>query len=81
MPSNIINLNTELASRQDHRALTPKQELMVGMNNNYIELVRLKRAMCFHKLAHKQRSKEFLALAELVELQEEKLMRTSSALK
>ena len=81
MPSNIINLNVELASRQDHRALTPQQELLVGMNNNYIKLVRLKRAMGFHKLAHKRRSKEFLALSKLVELQEEKLMGISSALK
>ena len=81
MPSNIINLSIELKSRQDYRALTPKQELMVGMNNNYIELARIKRVVGFHKLAHKQRLKEFVALAEQVEKKKKKLISICKSLK
>ena len=75
MPSNIINLSTELASREDSRILTPKQELTIELRNDYNEKARLRRAIEFHKIAYKHRVKEYKELAERIELQEEKLLR------
>jgi hypothetical protein len=74
MPSNIINLNVELASRQDHRALTPKQEMTIELKNDYNKKARVRRAIEFHKVAYKHRVKEYKEIAERIELQEEKLM-------
>lgn len=76
MPSNIINLNVELAARGDERALTPKQEITVELRNHYLERTRLRRAAGFHRLAHKQRVKQFIEISELIETQEEKLLKT-----
>ena len=74
MPSNVINLNIELASRQDHRALTRKQELTIELRNDYNQKVRLRRAVEFHKVAYKHRVKEYLEVTERIEHQEEKLL-------
>ena len=75
MPSNIINLSSELAAREDSRILTPKQELTIELRNDYNEKARLRRAIEFHKIAYKHRVKEYKELAERIELQEEKLLR------
>ena len=75
MPSNVINLNIELAARIDHRQLTPKQELTIELRNDYNEKTRLRRAVEFHKISHKHRVKEYLAVSKRIELQEEKLLR------
>ena len=75
MPSNIINLNVELASRQDHRALTPKQEMTIELRNDYNKKARVRRAIEFHKVAYKHRVKEYKEIAERIELQEEKLLK------
>lgn len=75
MPSNIINLSSELAAREDSRILTPKQELTIELRNGYNEKARLRRAIEFHKIAYKRRVKEYKELAGRIELQEEKLLR------
>ena len=75
MSSNIINLNIELEARQDHRALTAKQEMTVELRNHYTEKARLRRALEFHKVAYKHRAREYVEIAERIELQEEKLLR------
>jgi len=75
MQSNIINLNTELASRQDHRPLTPKQEMTIELRKDYNKKAGLRRAIEFHKVAYKHRVKEYKDIAERIELQEEKLLR------
>ena len=75
MPSNVINLSTELAAREDSRILTPKQELTIELRNDYNEKARLRRAIEFHKIAYKYRVKEYKELAERIELREEKLLR------
>ena len=75
MPSNIINLSSELAAREDSRILTPKQELTIELRNDYNEKARLRRAIEFHKIAYKYRVKEYKELAGRIELQEEKLLR------
>jgi hypothetical protein len=74
MPSNIINLNVELASRQDHRVLTPKQELTIELRNDYNLKARLRRAVEFHKIAYKHRVRDYIEVAERIERQEEKLL-------
>ena len=74
MPSNVINLSTELAAREDSRALTPKQELTIELRNDYNEKARLRRAIEFHKVAYKHRVKEYVEIADRIELQEEKLL-------
>ena len=74
MPSNIINLNLELEVREDHRVLTPKQILTIELRNHYAEKARLRRAAEFHKVAYKHRVKEYVEIAERIELQEEKLL-------
>jgi hypothetical protein len=75
MPSNIINLNVELEAREDHRALTPKQEMTIELRNDYNKKAGLRRAIEFHKVAYKHRVKEYKEIAERIELQEEKLLR------
>ena len=75
MSSNIINLNVELASRQDHRALTPKQEMTIELRNDYNKKAGLRRVIEFHKVAYKHRVKEYKEIAERIELHEEKLLR------
>ena len=75
MPSNVINLSAELETRQDSRALTPKQELTIKLRNDYNEKARLRRAVEFHKIAHKHRVKDYVEIAKRIELQEEKLLR------
>ncbi len=75
MPSNIINLNVELEAREDHRTLTPKQEMTIELRNDYNKKARLRRAIEFHKVAYKHRVKEYKEIAERIELHEEKLMR------
>jgi hypothetical protein len=74
MPSNVINLSAELEAREDSRALTPKQELTIELRNDYNEKARLRRAIEFHKVAYKHRVKDYIKIAERIELQEEKLM-------
>jgi len=74
MPSNIINLNTELNLRQDHRAVTPKQILTIELRNHYIQEARLRRSVASHKLAYKQRLMEYVQIAERIERNEEKLL-------
>lgn len=74
MQSNIINLNLELEAREDHRALTPKQEISIKLRNHYIERLRLKRAAEFHRLSYKQRVRDLVKLTELIEIQEERLL-------
>ena len=74
MQSNIINLNLELEAREDHRALTPKQEMSIELRNDYNKKAGLRRAIEFHKVAYKHRVKEYVEIAERIELQEEKLM-------
>ena len=44
MPSNIINLNVELEAREDHRALTPKQEMTIELRRLHNEQSRLIKA-------------------------------------
>ena len=74
MPSNVINLSAELEAREDSRALTPKQELTIELKNDYNEKARLRRAIEFHKIAYKHRVKDYVEIAERIELQEEKLL-------
>ena len=74
MPSNVIHLNVELEAREDSRALTPKQELTIELRNDYNKKARLRRAIEFHKVAHKHRVKDYVEVAKRIELQEEKLM-------
>jgi len=74
MQSNIIHLNVELEAREDHRALTPKQELTIELRNDYNKKARLRRAIEFHNIAHKHRVKDYIKIAERIELQEEKLL-------
>ena len=74
MSSNIINLNIELEARQDHRALTAKQEMTVELRNHYTEKARLRRALEFHKVAYKHRAREYIEVAERIELKEEMLL-------
>ena len=75
MPSNVINLNVELEARENHRALTPKQELTIELRKDYNKKARLRRAIEFHKVAHKHRVKDYVEIAKRIELQEEKLLR------
>ena len=75
MHSNIINLNTELESRKDHRALTPRQELTIQLRHDYNQKISLMRAIESHKLAYKHRVMEYVEIAERIELQEERLLR------
>jgi hypothetical protein len=75
MPSNVIILSAELEAREDERALTPKQELTIELRNDYNEKARLRRAIEFHKVAHKHRVKDYIKIAERIELHEEKLLR------
>ena len=74
MQSNIINLNLELEAREDHRALTPKQEMTIELRNDYNKKARVRRAIEFHKVAYKHRVKEYKEIAERIELHEEKLL-------
>ena len=74
MQSNIINLNLELEAREDHRAMTPKQEMTIELRNDYNKKAGLRRAIEFHKVAYKHRVKEYKEIGERIELQEEKLM-------
>ncbi len=74
MPSNIINLNLELEAREDHRALTPKQEITVELRNHYNQQTKLRRALRFHQVAYKKRVREYIEISECIELQEEKLL-------
>ena len=75
MPSNIINLNLELEAREDTRALTPKQEMIIELRNDYNKKAGLRRAIEFHKIAYKHRVKEYKKIAERIELHEEKLLK------
>ena len=75
MPSNVINLSAELAAREDNRALTPKQEITIELRNYYNKKARLRRAVEFHRIAHKHRVKDYIKIAKRIELQEEKLLR------
>ena len=74
MPSNIINLNAELAAREDTRALTLKQEITVQLLNHNIEQQRLKKAIDFHRRAFQVRLKQLEELNDLIELQEGRLL-------
>ena len=74
MPSNVINLNAELAAREDTRALTLKQEITVKLLNHNIEQQRLKKAIDFHTSAFQVRLKQLEELNDLIELQEGRLL-------
>ena len=74
MPSNVINLDLELETRENHRVLTPKQEMTIELRNDYNKKAGLRRAIEFHKVAYKHRVKEYKEIAERIELQEEKLL-------
>ncbi|HAU02334.1 MAG: hypothetical protein ABS23_11605 [SAR92 bacterium BACL16 MAG-120619-bin48] len=74
MPSNVINLNAELAAREDTRALTLKQEITVQLLNHNIEQQRLKKAIDFHRRAFQVRLKQLEELNDLIELQEGRLL-------
>ena len=74
MPSNVINLNAELAAREDTRALTFKQEITVQLRNHNIDQQRLKKAIDFHRRAFQVRLKQLEELNELIELQEGRLL-------
>jgi hypothetical protein len=74
MQSNIINLNAELAAREDTRALTLKQEITVQLRNHNIEQQRLKKAIDFHRRAFQVRLKQLEELNDLIELQEGRLL-------
>jgi hypothetical protein len=74
MPSNVIHLNVELEAREDHRALTPKQEMTIELRGYYNEQSRLIKALSFHKLAYKKRSQEFIEVTERIKIHEEKLI-------
>ena len=67
-------MNVELKVRQEHRAIAPKQEMTVELRNHYTEKARLRRALEFHKVAYKHRAREYVEIAERIELQEEKLL-------
>jgi len=75
MPSNVIHLNAELEAREDHRVLTPKQEMTIELRKDYNRKAGLRRAIEFHKVAYKHRVKEYKQIAERIELQEEKLLK------
>ena len=66
MPSNVINLNAELAAREDTRALTLKQEITVQLLNHNIEQQRLKKAIDFHRRAFQVRLKQLEELNDLI---------------
>ena len=74
MPSNVINLNAELAAREDTRALTLKQEITLQLRNHNIEQQRLKKAIDFHRRAFQVRLKQLEELNDLIELQEGRLL-------
>ena len=74
MPSNVINLNAELAAREDTRALTLKQEITVQLLNHNIDKQRLKKAIDFHRRALQVRLKQLEELNDLIELQEGRLL-------
>ena len=74
MPSNIVSLNVELALRQHHRVLTPKQEITIALRNDYSQKTCLRRSMEFRKVAYKHRVKEDVDIAERIEQQEGKLL-------
>lgn len=74
MPSNVINLNAELAAREDTRALTLKQEITVQLRNHNIDQQRLKKAIDFHRRAFQVRLKQLEELNDLIELQEGRLL-------
>ena len=74
MPSNVINLNAELAAREDTRALTLKQEITVQLLNHNIEQQRLNKAIDFHRRAFQVRLKQLEELNDLIELQEGRLL-------
>ena len=74
MPSNVINLNLELEAREDHRALTPKQEITIKLRNHYIEQAKQKRALTYHQVAYNQRLKGYKELADNIEFLEERLL-------
>jgi nickel-dependent lactate racemase len=75
MPSNVIILSAELEAREHCRKLTPKQILTIELRNDYNEKARLRRAVEFHKVAHKHSVKDYIKIAKRIELQEEKLLR------
>ena len=74
MPSNVTNLNAELEAREDHRVLTPKQEITIKLRNHYIEQAKQKRAITNHQVAYNQRLKEYKELADNIEFLEERLL-------
>ena len=74
MPSNVTNLNAELEAREDHRVLTPKQEITIKLRNHYIDQAKQKRALTYHQVAYNQRLKEYKELADNIEFLEERLL-------
>ena len=74
MHSNVINLSDKLADRDDKHILTPKQQLTVELQNNYIKQKQLTRAIRYHKVAQKRRIQKYNELSNHIEFQEEKLL-------
>lgn len=77
MPSNIVDLSAELATRQDKRILTPKQKMTVLLRNSYIKHSRLKRASEFHKKSYFDRIKDVEEITKRIEILEENMLRES----
>ena len=48
--------------------------MTVELRNHYTEKARLRRALEFHKVAYKHRAREYVEVAERIELKEEKLL-------
>jgi hypothetical protein len=74
MPSNVVNLNAVLANREDIRALTLKQEIIVELRNHDIEKQRLKKAIDFHRRSFQLRVKELAELDRLIKIREQSLL-------
>jgi hypothetical protein len=74
MPSNVVNLNAVLANREDTRALTLKQEIIVELRNHDIEKQRLKKAIDFHRRSFQLRVKELEELDRLIKIREQSLL-------
>lgn len=49
MNKNVIWLQRELGRRKSSRGLTPKQELLVELDNNLVALLVLKKAVIYHQ--------------------------------
>ena len=77
MPTNILDLSAELATRKDKRILTSKQKMTILLRNSYIKQARLKRASEFHKKAYFDRMRDVGKITKRIEILEENMLRES----